>query len=317
MMRQQDNTLMFSWRLLRALITPPRPSPLVRRLLFLSAVDSYALPRPRGTMRRALQILILIVMPLAAIFFLFPVITLLYISTLSYAPILLALVNSTFGAILAASVAGAIAREHDLRTYDLLSTVPGGRFGLHFSYCRSWIMQHRTYFWFVLPFVVIGMFGLMLGLGLESVFRYPGVGDGITLGTLAQRGALIAAYGIDVVHSFVAAAVIGMWLPSDASARGTAWVSAIGAYGLVQMTAYLTLFAFGTVLMPMFGSMFGSTPIMQIGFSILMIASFFAVREASIVLIWREMGQHLNASADEIDPRGKWLSPSKNIAEYN
>jgi hypothetical protein len=303
---------MFSWRLLRALITPQRPTALTRRLIFLGMVESAALPRAHGWLRRVMQIAVLIMLPLTAIFFVFPMITLLYLSTLNYAPILLALVNTIFGAVMAGSVAGMIAREHDLRTYDVLASAPDGRFGLHVSYCKSWILAHRLYFWVIVPFVVIGMLGLLMGLGLNAIFRFPDT-SGTMLGNVTLRLALMMAFGIDVMHSFAAAAVIGMWMPGEATGRGTARLNAVGGYVIIQFAAYLTLFAFGAILLPLFASMFGGSAAFQIAFGVVMVMCFFLVREAALVLIWREMGSQLNAAPDETNPGSAWSSRYRQV----
>ncbi|MDX2162690.1 MAG: hypothetical protein SF162_15325 [bacterium] len=295
--------MLLSLHLLLTLLTPPAPSPLVRRLLLRDAADKADLAAGRHTtvrrspLRRIAPLVraaLVIIVPIAAILFLFPSMIVVYLSALAYAPVMMPVIALAFGLIFTGSVAASIAREHENRTYDLLSVIPYGRFGLHWLYCRNWIRLNQRQFWFVLPFMGIGAASLLFGLGVIDLLSAP------PFVSLVQRLLLVAAYLFDALQSFAAAAVIGMWIPAAATNRINARLNAMGLFALVQMATYGLLAALGGVVLPLINPP-NISQVVQIGMTALWLLVFLAGREFLIVALWRAMLAQLNVTTTELD----------------
>jgi len=132
-----------TWRFWRALKNPPSEDPLFKRI-----VASYTPPRRRRLFAGGLILLVAFEFSLGLLSALAPALqgVALILSLIPPGLLLAMTFNSTpYATTWAATISGAIARERELRRYDLLCALPPGVMGTCMTICARCLSRDQTF----------------------------------------------------------------------------------------------------------------------------------------------------------------------------
>lgn len=286
---------MLSLHIWRALTRPPSHSPLLRRM----RAEKLELPSLRSLpLAGCLRSLALTIIPILILLIGSPVLVLLIYMSLLSTPILLPLAHTLYGVTAATSISGMIAREYDLRTYDVISVSPPGALGVHWAYCMVWISQHRYYRDIIGFLLVLGILAALFGLTTRTFFTaVPEFGAVWVVQSLA----LIAFLCVDFVQSFATTALVGILIPVHVQQAGNARLLAFGSALSLHLAAYLLALIVATQFLPLLAVVTGGSQIVSAISPVLLVLTFAAFREFIVHLLWRAVEQNLNASPMELD----------------
>jgi hypothetical protein len=213
-------------------------------------------------------------------------------------------------------VSTTIAKEHEDRTFDLLSLAPTGIWGTNWALATSSLYRNRDFdrlfsiiraalaTALVLTCIVALIAVMSLSPTRPTRLPQPGSTDILMRVAADFLGvvALIAAIYVEYVQSTVLGSVVGLFIPTYAHNRLDASLWSFGAFLLLQVTTYALAWLIGFSLLP------GAYERLQINgwyasFSlpVVRVAVFFLLREAIIATLWRGLVQRLNVQVSEVE----------------
>lgn len=277
---------MITIRLWRALNSAQFISPLFRRVMLKREREiRISVPRPRWL--NISLTLLYVVLPLCIIFVLLPILVLLYFAIQALSPVLVPLAYSAYGLALVLNVSGAIAREHELNTYQVLGVTPPGRLGLHWLYCVGFMYRSSEARIVLVGLIFLGVVGAFLGLAIPIIFR---AGSGTIVDPALRAIASSIFFAIDFVQTIVIASLIAMIVPAFVQNRAFAYQVAAGVFVVVQLVSYIAAMFVGVLLYRSADDLL---------YPILIIGTFALLREGLIAGLWYGLCNRLNSSPQE------------------
>lgn len=285
---------MLTWRLWRALCSPPYSHPLFQRTVMTHSV--------RSRVRRLVELMTGYVVICALATLVWP---LLFMNPAIIVLVIVACSNTLYSMTWSFRVSTAIAREYELETYDLLCLQPAGALGVGWVLCTGNL--YRSPFFrglrFVMPMLSISVtLALVIALTIPFLLSLSSTGQTESLQlliTLVYALSLaIAFFYIDHIQSLLLANLIGMITPSYIPDRLYVGLWAVSGFLAVQIAVYLLTLIASFIILPIFYS--PSVLHISIIFSILRLLIFYALREGIILVIWHLLAQRFNANAVEL-----------------
>lgn len=289
---------MLTWKLWRALNRPPVRSPVYRRAFrrqqSTEQIDLTRIPL-FGWFRNAG----LVVLPIFVILIGAPGLVLLSYLALLLAPLLLPFANIVYGVLLTTNVSGSIARERELRTYDVLCTAPEGTLGIHWAYCTSWIHFHVIYRSAMLVILFIGIVASLVGLSPQIIFGVGQVPVGVTL----VRGlALGAVFVVDYAQTVIISSLLTLLIPAQIENETNVRLWTASLVLVLQLGVYVPTLLLGIYALPNTLQLLGIDPLLSnLLIPLLLVGFFMALRVTIITGMWRAVQQHLTTTAVELD----------------
>jgi hypothetical protein len=198
------------------------------------------------------------------------------------------LTYSAYGLALVLGVSGSIAREHELKTYEVLAVSPPGRFGMHWLYCIGWMYRSSYARLMIVAFICLGVVAAFLGLAIPIIFR---AGSGTIIDPVIRAIASGFFFAIDFVQTIVIACLIAMVVPVYVRNRTTAHQIAASGFISAQLVSYLTAMSVGVVLYRAADDFV---------YPLLIIGTFTLLREGIISILWFSLRAGLNSSSSEL-----------------
>ena len=230
-----------------------------------------------------------VILPLCTIFVILPVMVLLYFAIQALSPVLVPLSYSAYGLGLVLSVSGAIAREHELNTYQVLGVTPPGRLGLHWLYGVGYMYRSSEVRIVLVGLICLGVVAAFLGLAIPIIFR---AGSGTIIDPAIRAVASSIFFAIDFVQTIVIASLVAMFVPAYVQNRAFAYQVAAGAFLSAQLASYVVAMFVGVLLYRSADDLI---------YPILIIGTFVLVREGLIVVLWYGLCNRLNSSPQGFD----------------
>ncbi len=231
-------------------------------------------------------------------------------------PFFLLIIGISYGVDCALRVSTTIAKEHEDRTFDLLSLAPTGIWGTNWALATSSLYRNRDFdrlfsiiraalaTALVLTCIVTLIAVMSVSPTRPTRLPQPGNMDIVMRVAADFLGvvALIAAIYVEYVQSTVLGSVVGLFIPTYAHNRLDASLWSFGVFLLLQVSTYALAWFVGFNLLP------GVYERLQInGWSanfslpVLRVAVFFLLREAIIAALWRGLVQRLNVQVSEVE----------------
>ena len=283
---------MLTWTLWRALRNPPFADPLFQRVYGAKARS------PR--LVRALQIGTIYLFICFTAGFIWP---LLAVNLAITSLVILIVLNSLVGTVLADRISATIARERELQTYDLLCLLPVGELGIDWSLSTG-SLYHSTLFrttGFLARLLSVGLLGALViafTIPLMLLVGRWGGQDVLRLFVVLWY-ALLMGLGLYMNHIqiVVLAHLIGMLTPAFTTNRLNARMLAAGSLLLFCVGVYLSTAMIGFVIL---GSVYRwlhvPDPTGVISLPVLRLIIFYGLHEAVIYLIWRLLLRQFNST---------------------
>ena len=207
-------------------------------------------------------------------------------------------VNTFYSVIWAARIGSAIAREHEMDTYELISLMPVGALGAGWALSSAHL--HRSSLFRILRLLMHSIAAALIGALLTTIPVIFTLASGspasFGLFLLLEYGVVVAAaFYFDHIQSLTLAYLTGMMTASIAQNRINAQLWSVGAFLLLQMFVYLLTLIIGIMgLQVLFKN---DSLIFSAVMPLAWLAIFYAIREGVIRLIWRLMARQFNASS--------------------
>lgn len=282
---------MLTWRLWRALRHPPRNNPIFERI----ANGPYV---PLHRYGYAIWLVIFpflfcggfsLVRDINGLYLLFAVLQLyfLYIGAHSLT--------------WALNVSSAIAQEHEQNTHDLLCVSPPGAARAYWAIYTGCLHRKKEFM----------NFNNETTWMIRFLFAIPTVfASTLWMESRSARGdeqlllyfiTLILAFYIDQIQSILLGSLVGMVVPTYLHSRFDTRLFVLASFLILQLMSYLFTWLIGFVtLSAIFDALPQSTWI-AVSVPMLRLAIFFLVRESLLRVLWRVLGQRVNASPAELD----------------
>lgn len=290
---------MLSWRLWRQVSRPDSSNPIVRRIG--NAPKAAHAAGRRSRWRRlfwagaALGLIAIVLNPTQILVVVF-VTPMLMITLAAAAPLLLPLAATVAGALLAAEVISAIAREKSQHTYELMCACPEG--ALHANWSCAIGVAHRGA-WFSalrwgtemsLRLGFVGLGGLMLlGLGMLASDQQAIGAEQVRI--ILVYALLLGLYGAQLTQSLPLSLIIGLFASSFDWRRRDAQLIGVFLYAICQaLPIMLALLAYDAGI-----RMAADAPAARIGFELGALLVFATARELVIVALWGALRRRLDA----------------------
>lgn len=265
-----------TWKLWHALRHPPYQNPVFRRI--------YATATPPNRVRQLALILLgylsfcLVFSSIWPYLFAAPSFTL---------ALVIGTANTVYSMVWTSGISAAIARERELKTYDLLALQPSGALGTDWALSTGTL--HRSTVFRDLPRIIqVLALAFIAALGIVGVFiavtdTQSAEAARVLVSTI-QGITLAAAFYFDHVQSLVLANLIGMITPIYSPDRLNARIWAVGGFLLLKLGLYLVTFVSGFLVLP---------AIFQTGIALagLQLLLFYQLHELAIAFIWHRFTQ--------------------------
>lgn len=285
---------MLTWKLWRALCSPPYAHPLFQRTITTQLI--------RSRLRRLVELITgyLVICTLAT--FIWP---LLFANPAIIVLVIVACSNTVYSLTWAFRISTAIAREYELETYDLLCLQPPGALGVGWLLCTGNL--YRSPFFrgirFIMPIVSISVtLALVIALAIPILLSISSAGQFESMQlfmTLVSAPILaIAFFYVDHVQSLLLANLIGMFTPTFLPDRLYAGLWSVSGFLALQIAVYLVTLIVSFIILPTFYDV--STLHASLILSALRLLIFYALREGLILAIWHLLKQRLNANTAEL-----------------
>ena len=296
---------MLTWRLWREINRPTPLTALYYRLHIRRAfIEQADFSLGALTIFRTLGLTLL---PVIFIFLGVPLLFISYASLLPFTALIVPLAITAYGFAHCVSVSGQIVRERELANYDLLGVSPPGRFGLHWAYTVSWLVNHRTIRWLLLIFIGVGMFAALLGITGNLLIAPSPLTENapFNISRLLRTAASILSFWVDYAQTIILSSLIAMYVGAVTNLASTASLLSGGAFLTLQVAIYVVSNALNFYLAGIFLNLrVISTPEYEIGvalFTVLALIITYLMREYIIWLLWNAVVRTLNASPSELD----------------
>jgi hypothetical protein len=231
-------------------------------------------------------------------------------------PFFLLIIGISYGIDCALRVSTTIAKEHEDRTFDLLSLAPTGIWGTNWALATSSLYRNRDFdrlfsiirtalaTALVLTCIVALIAVMSLSPTRPSRLPQPGNTDNFmrVAADFLAVVALIAAIYVEYVQSTVMGSVVGLFVPTYAHNRLDASLWSFGVFLLLQISTYALAWLIGFNILPDIYERLqinGWYAIFTL--PVLRVAVFFLPREAMILALWRGLVQRLNVQVSEVE----------------
>lgn len=285
---------MLTWKLWRALCSPPYAHPLFQRTIMAHTVHS--------RIRRFTELMAGYVVICALATLIWP---LLFTNPAIILLLMAAGSNTLYGMTWAFRVSTAIAREHELETYDLLCLQPCGALGTGWVLCVGNLYRSPLFrgLRLIMPMISISVtLALVIALTIPILLAISSSGETESIQlfvTLIYALSLaVAFFYIDHVQSILLANLLGMIMPTYLPDRLYAGLWAVSGFLLLQLAVYLITLVASFLITPIFQDVF--TLHISLVLSILRLLIFYALREGLILVIWQMLAQRFNAGKVEM-----------------
>ena len=224
----------------------------------------------------------------------------------------MALKGTLSGLYWAIRVSGAIARERERGTFELLSTSPYGAFSTSWAICTACQYYDQTFngigaqrvwfsrFFFLTLFLISGV------LSLPQTHGFLSVNAGATyLENLARIFVLVTAlafaFYIDDMHSTVIGSLVGLIVPHFARNRLDARIGAFVGFLVLQIFAYTCVWVVGFMLLPELNTNLALSGIVAVlALPLEQLIVFFLTRELIARLLWNINYVLLNGDVSDL-----------------
>lgn len=210
---------------------------------------------------------------------------------------IIALAGLIYGFGWSVSIANLLGREREHHTFDLISLTPSGPLGMSWAATLGYLYHHRTFrnvnqqgnLLARAGFMTVILVGAGLLVTVDAILNAP------PLVVLAlYLATLFAALLVDHVQSLAAAVLVGILAADAAGNRLGAQLYAFSLYSGVQLTTYVLTFGLGFALFPEFADATNRHDLLSsvavIGWRL---ALFAGSREVLIWLLWRRIASAL------------------------
>ena len=287
---------MLTWKLWHALRHPPYQNPIFRRI--------YATATPANRMRQ-----------LAMLLFGYLAFCLVFSSIWPYlfaAPsftlaLVIGIANTIYGVAWTSGISAAIAKEHELKTYDLLALQPTGALGTDWALSTGTL--HKSTLFRDLPRLIqVFAIAFMAALGIIGLFIIAtdsSSEEGALLLVAAVQGiALAAAFYFDHIQSLVLANLVGMMTPLHSPDRLNARIWAVGGFLLLKLAIHMVTLATGFFILPNLISLVSSNRVFTgITLAVVQLLLFYHLHEAVIAFLWSRFTQTHSATGAMVTSR--------------
>jgi hypothetical protein len=277
-----------------ALNHPPATHPIFRRTVLL----------PASTPRRFVSWASVMIMVVVQLGEMIPTALILLM------PLLLGFTGLLYGVDCALRVSGAIAREHENKTYHLLALAPAGPLGLSWAVCTSALYRNSEFQQFrtiirvslTIALVISAVLALFVMVGQSEIFTRFAQPAHATIAHFIGVLGLCGVVYLEYVQSAILGCIIGMVIPTYTGSRLDASLFAFGVFLLLQIMVYLVAFVGVFVILPaLYQSAGASGFYADVSLTLLRVVLFFVVRDAVIVLSWRVLINRLNVMTADQD----------------
>ncbi len=269
---------MMTWRLWKALGSPPTQHPVFQRIAFEDRDD---VPQMLQTILTQGQI------------WLWPLLFMLDMRLL----VLSVFSGTLFGAVWIMSILHRVNQEREHHTFDLLCLTPGGMAETLWAISAGCLHQQGRFRAIHADDVmyVRGVLFLMLGFTLSAVL--PRVdGQVISFGWMIV---LVCILWLDVIHSIVTATIASMWVSQLGLERISQQGMALVIFLVVQIAAYLLTLLIGLLTVEAIRPL-PRNLITELMPPLLSLATFMLVREMALRGLCRQLGNTLSTNLDDI-----------------
>lgn len=282
---------MMTWRLWRALQSPPYRNPLFQRAI-----------RPRPQVYQVYLDRILVIGFVAMLggicFFSSIVLPLVFIASVGLIvfPLLGVLFSGTvLGTLWAHEISSIISGEHERGTYNLLCLCPSGALGVNWAICTGCLYRHRALERINSTQRVIFAFLITVSVNVrESQFELALI--------VLYIAALTVAFHIDYVQSVVLSGLIGLYTASIVANRTDARLWTVGLFLFLQLAVYVLSWILGFVLVPgLYVVLHFEGTYADISLLAFRLVIFYAIREGVITGLWYLLLGRLNIQLPEMD----------------
>jgi|FLYN01.1.fsa_nt_gi hypothetical protein len=231
-------------------------------------------------------------------------------------PFFLLIIGVSYGLDCALRVSTTIAKEHEDRTFDLLSLAPTGQWGTNWALATSSLYRNRDFdrlftiiraalaTALVLTCIVALIAAMSLTPSRPTRLPQPSTTDmlmRVAADFLAVL-ALLAAIYVEYVQSTVLGSVVGLIVPTYAHNRLDASLWSFSVFLLLQVSTYALAWLIGFNLLPdAYERLQINGWYANFSLPVLRVAVFFLLREAIITALWRALVQRLNLHVGEVD----------------
>ncbi len=274
-----------------ALKRPAIHHPLFRR------ITRDRVPRPQPKLSLGQQVVIMALLVLPAYFILryyadMIVVGILFIP-LGIAAVYMTLHGTIAGLYWAMRISGAIARERERGSFDLISTSPYGAFSASWAICTGCQYYDQTFngigaqrVWFSrIFFLTLLLMSAVISL-IEPRSTSAAVNNCLYVSDVVIAVSL--AFVIDDIHSAVIGSLIGMIVPLIVRNRLNAHLGALAGFLTLQIGAYALVWLIGFTLLPQVNA---NLAVGALAASLMLpleqVLVFFAVRELIARVLWR------------------------------
>jgi len=282
-----------SWMLWNALRSPP-----YRHALYRRTIES-GLRLPQWYNERVLPtVYFVLAMGLCPCFMVISAV-LVRPGWLVFAALLLVLLSDTrYGLIWSLQVGEFITRERERGTFDMLGIAPDGALGASWLICVACMYRDQKFRDLETQHTVFTRVALLALLVLTVLIlcNLWNAGNIDYLSIPIAASALVAVYYFDHVHSVVLGALIGMLVPTYASARSDSRLLILAAFVGLQASTYVMSWIFAFFVLPglfdALGIYSAAATLLQ---AILSVGLFYLIREGIVTILWLKLTEQLNA----------------------
>jgi hypothetical protein len=203
--------------------------------------------------------------------------------------LIVGIANTLYSMAWSGGISAAIAKEHELKTYDLLALQPSGAMGTDWALSTGTL--HRSTIFRDLPKLLqVFAVAFIAALSLVAVFvavANPSGEAQMLLVASVQGIALAMAFYCDHVQSMVLANLIGMITPLYTSDRLNARIWALGGFLLFKLTIYIMTLIINFIALP---QIFWKVGLVGLPADILLaglqLVIFYRLHEMVIAFLW-------------------------------
>ncbi|MBC7871522.1 MAG: hypothetical protein H7Y09_11840, partial [Chitinophagaceae bacterium] len=212
----------------------------------------------------------------------------------------LLLIGTTYGLIWTMNISQAIVQEKSSGNYDLVNLTPCGEFGQNWIISAACMHRNQTY-------TRIHSLGLwVLRIGIPLSFLIPNLGGNSAYG---YRGvifmpliaaAVIIVMVVDHFQSIAAGLLAGLLAPTISSDGANIRLTAVGLFGGVQISTYLITGLATFAILPIFSDALSVNNVLVVAIILIfLVVLLCTLREIALLLLWKQVTNHLNTSQVE------------------
>ncbi len=292
---------MLTWKLWRALLTPPlnyRLFHVIRQYRPLRLERLISLLNPVG--------ITALLIALAAGIWYSPrlIMPLLFNPVFVMFTILVLFTGTVYGLVWSTSISQIITRLRGEGKYDLLVLAPATPLYINWAICTGLLYRNQAFkrigqqrariTQFLLMIISVMVIPLALGILTQNMTFF-----GEVFSAIVHLVALTTAFHIDHIQSAIIGTLVGLNTPMLARSDSDVRLLSGGVFLLLQFASYGIAWYVGFVALPHL--LTAPAEISEIGLPILRVLVFYLTRESIILLLWNLLAQQLNTRPAEMD----------------